>query len=202
VAESRPEGTMQADSANGRPGEDLRAGDRSSAQNDQRSDTSSNQKDPSSEDTELNHEVPRTRKRFFIIGAVVLVLLGVALYWWHSTYYESTDDAQIDGNLVQISARVKGYISKVNVEDNQQVEQGQVLVEIDPRDAQAALDQGEAELATAKANYAGKCAHHQHVDRRNLEFDSGRDSGCLVDDCSVGKAAGRSPGPIAIGTGR
>jgi membrane fusion protein, multidrug efflux system len=150
---------MQADSANGRPGEDLRAGDRSSAQNDQRPDTNSNQKDASSEETELHHQVPRPRKRFFIIGAVVLVLLGVALYWWHSTYYEGTDDAQIDGNLVQISARVKGYISIVNVQDNQEVEQGQVMVEIDPRDAQAALDQGEAALATAKANYEAALAN-------------------------------------------
>lgn len=152
MAESRPEGTMQADSANGRTEENQRTGDRSSAQNDQGSDTNSNQKD-ASEDTELHHQVPRSRKGFFIIGAVVLVLIGVALYWWHSTYYESTDDAQIDGNLVQISARIKGYVSKVSVQDNQQVEQGQVLVEIDPRDAQAALDQGEAALTTAKANY-------------------------------------------------
>ncbi|MDR5729095.1 MAG: biotin/lipoyl-binding protein, partial [Terriglobia bacterium] len=153
MAESRPEGTMQVDSANGRPEENQQAGDRSSAQDGPRSDANSNRKDVLPEDTELHHEAPPARKRFFIIGAVVLVLLGVALYWWHSTYHESTDDAQIDGNLVQISARIKGYISKVNVEDNQQVEQGQVLVEIDPRDAQAALDQGEAALATAKANY-------------------------------------------------
>lgn len=158
MAESRPEGTMQADSVNGRPEEDQRAGDRSSAPNDRRPDTNGNQKDASSEDTELHHQAPRARKRFFIIGAVVLVLLGVALYWWHSTYYESTDDAQIDGNLVQISARIKGYISTVNVEDNARVEKGQVLVEIDPRDAQASLDQGEAALATARANYEAALA--------------------------------------------
>ena len=153
MAESRPEGTIQADSPNGRPEENQRTDDLASAQNDPRSDTNIDQRSALPEETELHHEPPRPRKRFFIIGAVVLVLLGVALYWWHSTYYESTDDAQIDGNLVQISARVKGYVSKVNVQDNQRVDKGQVLVEIDPRDAQAALDQGEAALATAKANY-------------------------------------------------
>lgn len=105
------------------------------------------------DDTELHPHTPPARKRFFIIGAVVLVIIAVALFWWHSTYYEDTDDAQIDGNLVQISARVKGYVEKVNVEDNQQVQKGQVLVEIDPRDAQASLSQAEANLATAKANY-------------------------------------------------
>ncbi|MHB1935263.1 MAG: HlyD family secretion protein [Acidobacteriaceae bacterium] len=159
MAESRPEATLQADSVNGRPGEDQSATVPSSARNDRRADTNGNQKDAPPEDTELHHEAPRTHKRFFIIGAVVLVLLGVGLYWWHSTYYESTDDAQIDGNLVQISARMKGYISKVNVQDNQQVQQGQVLVEIDPRDAQAALDQGEAALATARANYEAALAN-------------------------------------------
>lgn len=104
------------------------------------------------EETELRHNRP-SRKRFFIIGAVVLIAIGAFLYWWHSRYYESTDDAQIDGRMVQISSRIKGYVIGVSVEDNQQVKKGQVLVEIDPRDWQAALEQGEANLATAKAQY-------------------------------------------------
>lgn len=159
MVESRPEETMLVDPASGRAEENQRSDDRSSTQSDRRPDTDRNQKDVSPEETELHHPVPPTRKRFFIIGAVVLVLLGVGLYWWHSTYYESTDDAQIDGNLVQISARIKGYISKVNVQDNQQVQQGQVLVEIDPRDAQASLEQAEGSLATAKANYEAALAN-------------------------------------------
>lgn len=153
MAESRPEETMQGGSASGRAEEKQRSGDPSSAANDRRPDANGNHREAPPEETELHHPVQPARKRFFIIGAVVLVLIGVGLYWWHSTYYENTDDAQIDGNLVQISARIKGYISQVNVEDNQKVQKGQVLVEIDPRDAQAALNQGEAALATAKANY-------------------------------------------------
>lgn len=105
------------------------------------------------EETELHHPKQPSHKRFFIIGGIVLAVIIAGLYWWHSTYYENTDDAQIDGNLVQISTRINGNITKVNVEDNQQVQAGQVLVEIDPRDAQAALDRGEANLATARANY-------------------------------------------------
>lgn len=105
------------------------------------------------EETELHPRGSHSRKRFFIIGGVVLVVIVALLYWWHSTYYESTDDAQVDGNLVQISTRIKGHITKVGVSDNEQVEKGQVLVEIDPRDAQATLSQGEANLASAKANY-------------------------------------------------
>lgn len=127
-------------------------------QNEKQPDSRDRDENPTSDDTELRPHGSPARKRFFIIGAVVLVLIGVALYWWHSSYYEGTDDAQIDGNLVQISARTKGNIIKVNVEDNQQVQKGQVLVEIDPRDAQASLDQGEANLATAKANYEAALA--------------------------------------------
>lgn len=110
------------------------------------------------DDTELHSQTPPARKRLFIFGTVVLVVIGVALFWWHSTYYEDTDDAQIDGNLVQISARVKGNITEVSVEDNQQVQKGQILVEIDPRDAHAELDNAEASLATAKANYEAALA--------------------------------------------
>jgi membrane fusion protein (multidrug efflux system) len=111
------------------------------------------------EETELRHPEKPSRKRFFIIGGVVLLVIVALLYWWHSTYYESTDDAQVDGNLVQVSARIKGNIVKVNVEDNQHVQAGQVLVEIDPSDAQATLNQAEAALATAKANYEAALAN-------------------------------------------
>ena len=116
-------------------------------------------KDHSSDETEMSSQPKHpARKRFWIIGAVVLVLIGVGLFWWHSTYYEDTDDAQVDGNLVQISARIKGNIIKVGVEDNQAVQRGQVLIDIDPRDAQAALNSAEAKLATAKANYEAALA--------------------------------------------
>lgn len=115
--------------------------------------------DRPSDDTEIHSGTENpARKRFFIIGGVVLVIIAVALFWWHSTYYEDTDDAQIDGNLVQVSARIKGNVIKVNVQDNQAVQKGQVLVEIDPRDAQAALNSAEANLATAKANYEAALA--------------------------------------------
>ena len=109
--------------------------------------------EPKVEETELQPPAPPSRKRFIIMGVVALLVVAGLLYWWHSTYYESTDDAQIDGRLVQVSARVKGQVVKLNVDDNQHVEKGQVLVQIDPRDFQAALDQAEATLTSAQANY-------------------------------------------------
>ncbi|HEX4020033.1 MAG TPA: HlyD family secretion protein [Acidobacteriaceae bacterium] len=109
--------------------------------------------EPNTEETELKPPAPPSRKRFIILGVGALLLIGAALFWWHSTYYEDTDDAQIDGRLVQVSARIKGQVINLNVDDNQKVERGQVLVQIDPRDFQAALDQAEASLTSAQANY-------------------------------------------------
>ena len=86
------------------------------------------------------------------IALVVLVLLVVGLFAWHYfSSYESTDDAQIDGHLNSVSARVSGHVIKLNVEDNQYVQKGTVLVEIDPADYQVALEQAQAEYADAQA---------------------------------------------------
>jgi len=83
---------------------------------------------------------------------VLLVLAGVFFYW-RSTFTEDTDDAQVDGDLYQVSSRVTGQVIKVYVEDNQQVEAGKVLAEIDPKDYEVALQQAEAQLANAQAAY-------------------------------------------------
>jgi membrane fusion protein (multidrug efflux system) len=90
-------------------------------------------------------------RTFLIVGLLVLVVAGVALWFYLSTY-ESTDDAQVDGHVMPISARISGYVSKVNVDDNQQVAAGTVLVEIDPRDFQVAVDQARAALEDAEAS--------------------------------------------------
>ncbi len=88
----------------------------------------------------------------FYLAVIALVLLvgGYFAYNYFSSY-ESTDDAEVDGHLQPLSARISGYITKVNVDDNQTVKAGTVLAEIDPRDYQAALDKAEAELADAEA---------------------------------------------------
>lgn len=93
------------------------------------------------------------RRRFVIIGLLAVLVLGALLFWWHSTYYEDTDDAQVDGHLVQISTRIAGQIVKINVEENQYVQAGTVLAQIDPRDFEVAEQQAEANLASAEANY-------------------------------------------------
>jgi membrane fusion protein (multidrug efflux system) len=85
------------------------------------------------------------------IAAVVLVGLGVALWLWVTAGRESTDDAQVDAHVTQVAARVGGTIAKVAATDNELVQAGAVLVELDPRDYQVAVDKARAELADAEA---------------------------------------------------
>jgi membrane fusion protein, multidrug efflux system len=92
---------------------------------------------------------PRFRL-FLIIGAIV-VLVAVFFLWRYLGSYESTDDAQIDGHLNSISARVSGHVVKLLVDDNQNVEVGQLLVQIDPSDYQVAVDHAKADYEDAVA---------------------------------------------------
>jgi membrane fusion protein (multidrug efflux system) len=93
-------------------------------------------------------------RKFAVIGVVLLLVLGAVFFYWRSTFTEDTDDAQVDGNLYQISSRVSGQVVKVTVDDNQTVQAGQLLAEIDPTDYQVALDQAQANLASAQAEFA------------------------------------------------
>ena len=94
------------------------------------------------------------RGRWLALVAVVIVA-GVLIYLWRTAGQVSTDDAQVDGHITQVAARVGGTVTKVNVKENQYVEAGVVLVELDPRDYQVAVDRARAELADAQANASG-----------------------------------------------
>lgn len=87
---------------------------------------------------------------YLVVGILVLVIAGLLL-WRYLSSYESTDDAQVDVHLYPVSARISGYVIKVNVDDNQYVEKGTVLVEIDPKDYEVAVAQAEASLANVEA---------------------------------------------------
>jgi membrane fusion protein (multidrug efflux system) len=91
------------------------------------------------------------RVRIGLILAAVVIVVGGILAWRYFTSYESTDDAQIDGHLNPISARVSGHVLKLNVDDNQYVQAGTVLVEIDPTDYQVAVERAKADYADAVA---------------------------------------------------
>ena len=105
-------------------------------------------------DTEIEIEQPKKSRRALVV-VVVVVLAAVAIaLWWHSTFSEDTDDAQVNGHLIQVSSRINGQVLKVDVEENQVVKAGDTIAELDPRDYQVAVENAEAALATAQANAA------------------------------------------------
>ena len=86
----------------------------------------------------------------FAVAAAAAVAVGVP-YYIYSLSYEGTDDAFVDGHIIAVSPRVAGHVAKVHVTDNQWVNQGELLAELDPRDFQARLAAAEAALAAARA---------------------------------------------------
>ena len=104
------------------------------------------------QETEISQ--PKSRRRgIIIVVIVVLIAVGVAV-WWHSTFSEDTDDAQINGHLIQVSSRIAGQVIKVDVEENQLVKAGDTIAELDPKDFDVAVENAEANLANAQANAA------------------------------------------------
>ena len=101
----------------------------------------------------LTSAYPRRRsyKRWLLLGSFVVLALGGVVLWHYLSAFESTDDAQVDVHLYPVSARISGYVQKVNIDDNQWVDEGSTLVEIDPKDYEVALARAEATLGTSEA---------------------------------------------------
>jgi membrane fusion protein (multidrug efflux system) len=97
-------------------------------------------------------DTKRSKLPLIILGIVlVLAATGGGTYWWLTRDQESTDDAYTDGHAVTISPQVAGIVVKLAVTDNQLVHAGDLLLQIDPRDYQAARDQAAGALAVAEA---------------------------------------------------
>ena len=114
--------------------------------------------DNRSEQKEQNRENKRTRNRGLIIFSAILLVAAVGglLYWLHARHFEDTDDAQVDGNLSPIGARINGTVVKVYVNNNQMVNADDPLVDLDPRDYKVALDQAQAQVAQAAGQLAAQ----------------------------------------------
>lgn len=152
---SRPtQSTVHADAQPTRE----RSKDQPSKQTDDE-DNGNKKKDEESSDEEDGGDddkkpMPRWKKAlYWIVGLVVLAALIIAgtLYWLHARHFENTDDAFIDGYMSQVSAQVSAKVIRLAVSDNQEVQAGQVLVQLDPRDYQIKLDQARAQRLQAAA---------------------------------------------------
>jgi membrane fusion protein (multidrug efflux system) len=107
---------------------------------------------------EPQRRFPRMRQhsRKVLIGATLLVIAAAGVFLWVLSWDRvSTDDAQVDGHIAPVSAKISSNVLEVLVKDNQQVKKGQVLVRLDPRDYQAKVDQAKAAIAVAASQAQG-----------------------------------------------
>lgn len=93
----------------------------------------------------------RERVRRIPAVAGLAIVIGGMFWWWYSRGYETTDNAQIDGHIAPVASRVSGPVLEVKVVDNQAVDAGALLVQIDSRDYEVALSRARADLADAEA---------------------------------------------------
>ena len=125
---------------------------RSDDRNHDRNDGKDEGDDEKHGDDEQNERKPRSKKPLIILAVIVVLLAIVAFVWWFMTRnQESTDDAYTDGNAVTIAPKVAGYVVNLAVNDNVYVHKGQLLVEIDPREYRAQVDDAQAQLGLANA---------------------------------------------------
>ncbi|MEP6702519.1 MAG: biotin/lipoyl-binding protein, partial [Betaproteobacteria bacterium] len=103
----------------------------------------------STENSDTTKGNPTRRKALLAVGALVLLGgIGYGAYWWLVlNHFESTDNAYVQGNVVQLTPQVGGTVIAINADDTDHVKAGQLLVKLDPADAQVALEQAEAQLA-------------------------------------------------------
>jgi membrane fusion protein (multidrug efflux system) len=96
---------------------------------------------------------PEGKRRTLLFAAILaaVILVGALSFWLYSRTYESTDDAQVDGHLNGITARIDGVVKAVHVEENQPAQAGDLLIELDPRDYEVAVEQARAQLLKAQA---------------------------------------------------
>jgi membrane fusion protein, multidrug efflux system len=114
-----------------------------------------------------------SRKKILIASGAMVAVIAGACFAWNAFRYEDTDDAQVDGHVTQLSARINGHIREVLVVEGQVVHAGDVLVTIDPVDYQVALDQAQANLADAEATAASS---HWNVPITSVTANSVLDS--------------------------
>lgn len=105
-----------------------------------------------------NSSAPHPKRKLLLTGMTCLFLaigLGVFLYWllW-GRFYESTNDAYVSGNLVYVTPQVPGIVTSIYIDDTERVEQGHILVKLDPTDALIALESSKAELGKEIRNIA------------------------------------------------
>ena len=120
-----------------------------------------NTPDPQIESSETDQAMKTKRKKLLSIFVVILIIIALVYSIYHLVFGQtvSTDNAYVGAETAEITSMVSGQVAEVKVSDTQQVKQGDVLAIVDPRDAQIALAQAQAELAKAKRQYTQSSAN-------------------------------------------
>lgn len=110
--------------------------------------------DTGNQDGQIENKGQKTRHRrrnLILFAAGILVAVTALIWWLYSRHFEDTDDAQVDGHISGIAARISGTITGVYVEENQFVKAGEVVADLDPRDYQIAVEQARSQLHQAES---------------------------------------------------
>ncbi|EGF33938.1 Membrane fusion component of tripartite multidrug resistance system [Oxalobacteraceae bacterium IMCC9480] len=125
---------------------------------------------------------PRGKRRFLLLvmtGVLILLLIAYGIWWFiFASHFESTDDAYVAGNVVQVTSQIGGTVIAINADDTQRVQAGASLVLLDPSDANVALDQATAQLAQAvrevRTLFVNNGALNANITSRNSELERAR----------------------------
>jgi membrane fusion protein (multidrug efflux system) len=150
------------------------------------------------------------RRRALLILAVIAVLAGLAWLAYDllvGRYYQSTDDAYISTDLIQVTSEIPGTVTAVHVDDTQSVQRGQVLATLDPADASVAINGAEAQLARAVRSVRGLFAQRDQLrdqivqretDLQRAQSDLKRREGLLSDGAVSGEELSHSRDAVAV----
>ena len=114
-----------------------------------------------------------SRSKITLLTTIVVIGLAIAGYAWLERGLESTDDAALNSHMVTLSPKVSGYVKGLNINDNQRVKAGEVLLEIDPSDYLIRRDKAKAAFEAAKA---GASASQSNMESTNISAPSNRDA--------------------------
>lgn len=132
-----------------------------------------NHEPPDSQSKQEQGKHPTTRKKALLISGALVLVIAAGYFLWNAFRFENTDDAEVDGHVMPLSARISGQIKDVFVIEGQVVHAGDVLVTIDPKDYQVTADQAQANLADA---FATAASSHWNVPITSVTVQSNLDS--------------------------
>lgn len=155
----------------------------------------------------------RSRKRWILLFSIIVLAVAGVFLWHYFSGFESTDDAQVDVHLYPVSARISGYIQKVNVDDNQWVDAGSTLVEIDPKDYEVALARAKATIDSSKATAESLGIDvpvssvdtssqlkftSSDIDNAKAAIEADEKASCRRSRLPPGSASGKCEGPLTL----